>query len=50
MMKRTEVKCEVDHIHLGHVFDDGPRASGGKRYCMNSAAMSFIPKEKLTAD
>lgn len=41
---RTEIRSRVADSHLGHVFDDGPRDRGGKRYCMNSAAMKFIPK------
>lgn len=45
-MIRTEVKSK-DGTHLGHVFDDGPREKGGLRYCLNSAALRFIPKEKL---
>lgn len=49
-MRRSELKCKTDHIHLGHVFNDGPKASGGKRYCMNSTAMKFIPVDKLTDD
>ncbi len=44
---RIEVRSRVGDSHLGHVFDDGPPARGGKRYCMNSAAMRFIPKEDM---
>jgi len=45
-MKRVEVKSKIGGSHLGHVFDDGPEPTG-LRYCMNSAAMRFIPKEKM---
>ncbi len=40
---RTEVKSKYGNSHLGHVFDDGPRETTGKRYCMNSASLRFIP-------
>lgn len=44
-MVRTEVRTESSH--LGHVFTDGPSDKGGLRYCINSASLEFIPKNKM---
>ncbi|MEB6569430.1 peptide-methionine (R)-S-oxide reductase MsrB [Staphylococcus auricularis] len=46
-MVRTEVRSEDANSHLGHVFNDGPKDRGGLRYCINSAAIQFIPYDKL---
>lgn len=49
-MVRTEVRSAGGGMHLGHVFDDGPKECGGRRYCINGVALRFIPVEDLEKD
>ena len=49
-MERVEVRAKASGSHLGHVFDDGPADRGGRRYCINSASLRFIPLENMVKE
>ena len=50
LVKRIEIRSKDADSHLGHKFNDAPKELGGIRYCMNSAALRFIPKENLVKE
>ena len=49
-MVRTEVRSKFGNSHLGHVFDDGPKDLGGLRYCINSASLRFVHRDRMEAE
>ncbi|MFA6029590.1 MAG: bifunctional methionine sulfoxide reductase B/A protein [Elusimicrobiota bacterium] len=50
LMRRVEVRSKSGGSHLGHVFTDGPKEAGGRRFCINSASLRFVPVSKLEAE
>lgn len=50
ILPRTEIRSAIADSHLGHVFNDAPKELGGVRYCMNSAALRFVPKEEMEGE
>lgn len=48
-MLRTEIRSTIAGSHLGHVFNDGPKEKTGLRYCLNGAALRFVPKAEMEA-